>query len=109
MWMIGQSTAKNQIWLWLAVALLCTVEVIALGVFYCWHLSRTAFWYDESMQVWMSLGVEAFGRRQARAGSFRDVIHQNAVTKLDPGGFTIIVWLWLKLATGEVWQRALRF
>jgi uncharacterized membrane protein len=37
------------------------------------------------------------------------VIRQNAIGNLDPGGFTIIMWLWLKLGTGEIWQRLLPF
>src|SRR5262249_18868417 len=100
------NTAKHQIWLWLVIALLCAA---ALGVFSSWHLSRTAFWYDESMQFWMSLGGDAFGPPQSLPGGFRDVVHQNALTNLAPGGFTIIMWLWLKFATSVVWQRALPF
>lgn len=107
--MIRQNTAKHPIWPWLAVALLCAAEFVALSIFASWHLSRTAFWYDESMQFWMSLGVDGFGPPHTLPGGFRDVIHQNAVANLDPGGFTIIMWLWLKLATGEGWQRVLPF
>jgi hypothetical protein len=106
---ITANTTKQPLWPWLTIALLCAFEAAALGVFASWHLSRTAFWYDESMQFWMSLGGDAFGPPWSPPGSFRDVIHQNAVTNLDPGGFTVIMWLCLKLATGVVWQRALPF
>jgi hypothetical protein len=94
---------------WLAIALLCAVEIAALGVFASWHLSRTAFWYDESMQFWMSLGLDGFGPPHTPPGSFWDVVRNNAIANLDPGGFTIIMWLWLKLSTGEIWQRVLPF
>ena len=93
----------------LAIALLCAFEAAALGLFASWHLSRSAFWYDESMQFWMSLGLDAFGPPQVPPGSFRDAIRNNAIANLDPGGFTIIMWLWLKVATSGIWQRALPF
>jgi len=107
--MTEENTVASRIWPWLALALLGALEVTALCVFCSWHLWRTTFWYDESMQFWMSLGVDGFGPPQVPAGGLRDVIHQNASANLDPGGFTIILWLWLKLATGAVWQRALPF
>jgi hypothetical protein len=103
------NTEKHQVWPWLAIALLCAVEATALGVFASWHLSRTAFWYDESMQFWMSLGLDGFGPPHTPPGRFWDVVRNNAIANLDPGGFTIIMWLWLKLATGEGWQRVLPF
>ena len=61
------------------------------------------------MQFWMSLGLDGFGPPHEPAGRFRDVIHSNAIANLDPGGFTVIMWVWLKLATGEIWQRILPF
>jgi hypothetical protein len=107
--MTDENAAKSQIWLWLALALLAALEVAALGIFSSWHMSRTSFWFDESMQFWISLGVAGFGLPQVLPGGLSDVIHQNASDNLDPGGFTILLWLWLKLGTGVVWQRALPF
>jgi len=78
-------------------------------VFSAWHLRRTGFWYDESMQFWMSVGLDGFGPPHEPLGRFRDVIRNNAIANLDPGGFTLIMWLWLKLATGEIWQRILPY
>jgi len=96
------NTEKHQIWPWLAIALLCAVEATALGVFASWHLSRTAFWYDESMQFWMSLGLDGFGPPHTPPGRFWDVVRNNAIANLDPGGFTIIMWLWLDLANPDL-------
>jgi hypothetical protein len=61
------------------------------------------------MQFWMSLGIDGFGPPHTPAGSFGGVVRNNAIANLDPGGFSIIMWLWLKLATGEIWQRTLPF
>jgi hypothetical protein len=105
--MIEKNTANSHLWPWLAVAVLGAFEFAALGAFAAWHLWRTGFWFDESDQFWVSLG--SLGPPLSPLGSFRTVILANAVANLDPGGFTIIVWLWLKFATSEVWQRALPF
>jgi hypothetical protein len=105
---VGNMT-KRRLWPWLTIALLCAFEAVALGVFACWHLSRTALWYDESMQFWMSLGLDGFGAPQTPPGGFTGVIRNNAIANLDPGGFTIIMWRWLKIATGVIWQRTLPF
>jgi hypothetical protein len=100
---------KQRLWPWLTIAMLCALEATALGVFAYWHLSRAALWYDESMQFWMSLGLDGFGAPQTPPGGFIGVIRNNAIANLDPGGFTIIMWLWLKIATGVIWQRTLPF
>ena len=92
----------------LAVALLCVPAIVALVAFADWNLRRTGFWFDESMQFWMSMGVDAF-EPSMPLGGFRDVIRHNAIGNLDPGAFTIIFWLWLKVTTAEIWQRILPF
>lgn len=92
---------------WSEIALVGLPGIAALGAFSVWHLLRTGFWYDESMQFWISLGLDGFAPPYSMPGSFRDVIRQNAAANLDPGGFSIILALWLKLGTSEIWQRTL--
>src|SRR5262249_26127028 len=79
----------------------------ALLCFAISNVSRSNFWYDESMQFWISLGVDGFGAPFTPPGTFKDVIRQNATANLDPGGFSILLAFWIKLSTGEAWQRLL--
>lgn len=92
---------------WIGVILLCSLLVLAVCIFAFRHLLRTAFWYDKSMQFWMSLGAEAFGPPYGAPGTLRDAIRQNAASNLDPGGFGILLRFWLQLSKGEIWQRLL--
>jgi hypothetical protein len=93
----------------IGVILLCIPLVVALCSFAFPHLLRTAFWYDESMQFWMSLGADDFGPPFSAPGTLRDVIRQNAASNLDPGGFSILLHFWLQIGKGEIWQRLLPF
>ncbi|MDR3466555.1 MAG: hypothetical protein P4M07_11475 [Xanthobacteraceae bacterium] len=81
----------------------------SLAMFAARHLPSTGFWYDESMQFWMSLGLDGVGPPRSPPGGFWAAIHHNAVANLDPGGFTLILRYWLRLGTGEMWQRILPF
>jgi len=85
------------------------LSLSAVGVFAAYHLASTAFWYDESMQFWMSLGLDGFGPPHTQPGGFWAAIHNNALANLDPGGFTLILHTWLQFGTGAMWQRTLPF
>jgi hypothetical protein len=89
--------------------LIAVPGLAALVMFAKWHLSSTSFWYDESMQFWMSLGLDGFGPPLLPPGSLRAALRNNALANLDPGGFTLILRYWLRLSTSEMWQRVLPF
>jgi hypothetical protein len=94
-------------WYWLRVTLLTVAIGAAIWRFATWHLSRTGFWYDESMQFWISLGMDGFGAPMTPRGTLSDIVTENAIANLDPGGFSLILGLWLTFSTNEIWQRAL--
>jgi hypothetical protein len=100
--------ARSDLGLWPKIAL-ALLGCASLSVFAARHLQSTGFWYDESMQFWMSLGLDGFEPPRSPPGGFWAAIHDNAVANLDPGGFTLILRYWLRLATGEIWQRVLPF
>jgi hypothetical protein len=81
--------------------------VLAVAAFASAHLSSTGFWYDESMQFWISLGSDGFSPPWTRPGDLKAMIHSNAVANLDPGGFTLLLRYWLRLGTAAWWQRLL--
>ena len=94
---------------WISLMASALPGLAAVWAFGAWHLSSTSFWYDELMQFWVSLGVDAFGPPHTPSGELRDAIHNNAVANLDPGGFTFILRYWLRLGTSGTWQRLLPF
>jgi uncharacterized membrane protein len=101
--------AKSASHHWISLMAPALPGLAAVWAFGVWHLSSTSFWYDESMQFWMSLGVDAFGPPHTPPGELWDAIRNNAVANLDPGGFTFILRYWLRLGTGGTWQRLLPF
>jgi hypothetical protein len=87
--------------------LIALPSFVALTIFAVWHLTSTSFWYDESMQFWMSHGVDGFAPPLSPPGGLRAAIRDNAVANLDPGGFTLILRYWLGISNSESWQRLL--
>jgi hypothetical protein len=85
---------------------LATVVVTALTWFSYKGLHWTAFWYDESVQFWISRGLCALSAPGQEPGGVRDVLRQNARDNLDPGGFSLFLHFWLLAGTGMAWQRA---
>ena len=80
----------------------------------CWfalnHLPRTGFWYDESVQVWMSLGLDAYGDPLTPPRArFRAINEHNGRGNLDPGGFTLVLGAWMAISTNGIWLRTLPF
>lgn len=86
---------------WLSVGL-C---LAAAAVFITRASVSTTFHYDESMQYWMARGVDAFAPPLQPPGGIRDVLYQNGRGNLDPGGFTLLLHVWLQIARSTAWQR----
>jgi hypothetical protein len=94
----------------LGATALTALTLSALVLFGWSHLERTAFWYDESMQFWMSLGGDGFDKPLSDGGTLHDAILSNGRGNLDPGGFTLALRVWMAIGgTSGVWQRALPF
>lgn len=90
----------------LTVLLACT-SAFALGRFINRAAGSTAFWYDESVQYWISRGLDAFGPPVQTPGGLADVMKHNGLANLDPGGFSVILHYWLMVARDPMWQRIL--
>jgi hypothetical protein len=73
------------------------------------NLDSPNLWFDESGQFWMAKGLNHFSPPLQAEGNIKDVIHQNAAYNLDPGGFTIILHFWTKIANAHIWLRLLPF
>lgn len=56
-----------------------------------------SYWFDESGQYWMSLGQTHFAPPGTHPGGLSDILAANAAANLDPGGFTLLLRLWLEV------------
>ncbi|MGE0733608.1 MAG: hypothetical protein AB7P50_02520 [Alphaproteobacteria bacterium] len=88
-----------------ATILLAALSAAALGWFVLHHLGRESFWYDESMQFWMSMGLDGFGPPLQTPRGLAGILLENARGNLDPGGFTLLVAPWQRLGTEPAWLR----
>lgn len=66
------------------------------------HLS-----YDEAGQFWLGKGLNHFSKLNAEYGTLSDVLKENRTFNLDPGGFSVIAFIWLKISHVVYWVRLL--
>jgi hypothetical protein len=92
-------------------AVLLAVSVAAALTWFAFnHLPRMSFWFDESVQFWMSRGLDAYGDPFTPARpKFRAINAENGRGNLDPGGFTLVLGAWMAFSTNEAWLRTLPF
>ena len=84
-------------------------SILILSLFVFSILLEPYMWHDESGQFFMSLGLNHFSPPNESPGSFLDVIKNNNNYNLDPGGFTVLLYLWMKISTNYIWIRLLPF
>lgn len=65
----------------------------------------TGFWYDESVQYWISRGLDPMAPPLQPPGGIADVIKHNGLANLDPGGLSVLLHYWLKVDRSPAWQR----
>lgn len=62
---------------------------------------------DEVGQYWMALGQWHGTPMNTSSGTFSDVVKENIYHNLDPGGFTFLLYLWLKISHNFIWIKLL--
>lgn len=73
------------------------------------NLANPNFWFDESGQFWMALGLNHFSPPLSQRSGLADVIINNMGYNSDPGGFTVILHYWTLISSSPVWLRTLPF
>ena len=80
-----------------------------LTVYILFRISLNLFndspWYDEAMQFWISFGSNPDSLNLN--GGIWEVVKLNQLFNHDPGGFSIILHLWLKFSQDLCWIRIL--
>lgn len=84
-------------------------SLILLIGFIFFNLLNPFLWFDEAGQFFISLGLNHFSEPNSLPGTLNEVLLNNNKFNLDPGGFSILLFLWLKISTNYIWIRLLPF
>ena len=69
------------------------------------NLYNDSPWYDEAMQIWISFGCNP--DNITKNNGVVEVIKLNQLFNHDPGGFSLLLHLWLKISHDMQWIRLL--
>ncbi len=74
------------------------------------NISRNPYlWFDEAGQFWISKGLNHYSSPLQVPKGLSDVITNNAIYNLDPGGFSILLHFWAEISNSYLWLRILPF
>jgi hypothetical protein len=85
------------------------ILVAFVFVLFLKNLNNPNLWFDEAAQFWMSLGLNPFSPPNSAHGGFWDIIDNNSKSNMDPGGFTLLLRLWMEISTNVIWLRLFAF
>lgn len=88
----------NSSWLFLFIS----IAFVSL-----FQLSNGLFWYDESGQFFISQGLNHYSDPLETRKGIVDVILNNSHYNMDPGGFSILLYLWTFISTAPIFIRLL--
>lgn len=99
-----QKMIVNKIYIY---ALLC-MYIIMIWFSYTYK-TDPYLWFDEAGQFWISKGLNHDSDPLSTQGNLFDVIINNQMYNLDPGGFSIILHVWSMFSNHYLWLRLLPF
>ncbi|MEE4271170.1 MAG: hypothetical protein V2I67_05830 [Thermoanaerobaculales bacterium] len=73
------------------------------------HLADPYLWFDEAGQFFISHGLNHYSDPLVQENGLSDVVKNNALYNLDPGGFSLLLHFWSKLSNSHIWLRLLPF
>ena len=79
------------------ILVVIVLALIALPIFVIAidHVGSPNLWFDEGGQFFVSLGLNHYSPPQAPYGTWKDVLENNRPFNGDPGGFTVLLRLWM--------------
>lgn len=80
---------------------------LSIGLFLLYQ--HSSLWFDEAGQFWISQGLNHDSPPLSPSGDINEVLLNNRLYNLDPGGFSILLHLWIKLSTSVAWLRLLPY
>lgn len=73
------------------------------------NLFNSELWYDEAGQVFIAHGLNHWSDPLSSDGTLFDVFTNNHDYNQDPGGFSVLLFLWCKISSYHVWLRFMSF
>ena len=98
---IGTKKADSFIWFFTA---LC-IFIVSVSSYF--GLTNPYLWYDEAGQFWISMGLNHYSAPFSPHGSLSDVLTSNISFNRDPGGFSVLLYLWMLISSNTVFIRIL--
>ncbi len=87
--------------------LVCIVGGIILIYFVKIGLLNSNYWYDETGQYFISCGLNHYSPPLSPGHGIMEVINNNRYYNLDPGGFSVILYYWIKIKNAPIFLRLL--
>lgn len=86
---------------------LCLVLYLSIYWFLYGGLTNPHLSFDEGGQFWLCKGLYHFSPINTPSGTFTEMMVFNRTWNMDPGGFSVIGFFWLKLSNLIIWMRIL--
>ena len=85
---------------------ICIIAVAAVALMVVQFLDPF-MWFDETGQFFMGLGLNHYSDPFSVRGTLHDVIVNNSIYNLDPGGFSVLTFFWTYISTSVYFLRVL--
>ena len=89
------------------IVIICLYFFVFIAI--CQNLRFQYLWYDESVQFWISKGLNPDSEPLSNTGGILNVIENNKYYNMDPGGFGILLHFWSSISNHHIWLRILPF
>ncbi|MCJ7733969.1 MAG: hypothetical protein MUP11_05420 [Anaerolineales bacterium] len=92
---------------WIRTASIILIWLTIIVLFSLNNITNPDFWFDESGQFWVAKGLNHVSEPYSQVGTIGDLIQNNRVYNLDPGGFTLLLRYWTMIANSPIFLRLL--
>ena len=88
---------------------------IIIGIYFLTFLAISQnlryqyLWFDESVQFWISKGLNPDSNPLSPESGVLEVIENNKYYNMDPGGFGVLLHFWSTVSNHHIWLRLLPF
>lgn len=103
---LKKKISRKRLFIALAIVSIWVLAIIFLAKS---NVTNPNFWFDETGQFWIAKGLNHYSPQFSPDGTISDVLKNNSVFNLDPGGFSLILNFWTFLSNNHTFIRSLPF